>query len=390
MIKGIFIILIVSLTIGCLSTDSAKKYASSPEALVDSASVKVDVADRYIQEGKEGKVENVLVDAQEDVVRAIKILNTSLREEEVNALSSAAKNIAGALDFLINGEFDGARKQLDLATKELELAGILLLGKTDRAAPERFTVTDEEIPITYYGEVDGVYIGYQVVPHNVAKAAREAFYSYSITDDEDDLNRGLFLTEYLISVSSERGNGRFVVWENNFEWPGYALPKGWIGALSQAGCIKALMLASDATGDGRYEEFAEKAIAAFDVDVSEGGLRSVRIDGAESYDWYPEYAKSDPPYVLNGFITSVIWLGDYYTLTGNAEAKALYDEGVKSVIHFLPAYEYGNQWSYYDAAGHKSNSHYHELHVEQLAVLYDLTGDSIFRTYQDKWSSRIE
>jgi hypothetical protein len=389
-VRGIAIILVVGLTFGCVSTEQVKKYADSPEALVDSASVKVAVAYLYLQEGGGKKAEVALTDAKEDLERAIELLNTTFDEDGLAFVLKADEDIQLARTSIKNDDLDDARLLLGLARDDLLSAGTLFIGGSEPIVRERYSVSMEEIPITYYGSVDDVYIGYQSVPHNIAVAAREAFYTYHENEVKEDLERGIFLTEYLISVSSERGNGRFVVWENNFEWPVYELPNGWIGALSQAGCIKALMLAYQATGDERYNEFSEKAIEAFEVDVSEGGLRTARAYGTESYVWYPEYARSEPPYVLNGFITSVIWLREYYETTGYSKARALYEDGLKSIIHFLPSYNQDPNWSYYDAVGHNSSSHYHELHVKQMALLYDLTGDVIFRDYQEKWTSGIE
>jgi hypothetical protein len=385
-IRGVVIILIVSLALGCLSTEQATKDNRNPDALIDSARVKVEVADRYIQEGNAKKAEDALIDANEDLRRAIEILNSTLDEDILKVVLKADEDIQLARSSIKNDDLDNARSQLAVANDELMNAGILFIGRSEPVARERYTVSMEEIPVTYYGTVDGVYIGYQSVPHNIAAIAREAFYTYQQTESEDDLEKGIFLTEYIISTSSEQGGGQFVIWKNNFEWPVYELPAGWIGALSQAGCIKALMLAYQATGDERYKEYSEKAINAFEVDVSKGGLRTTRTDETGTYVWYPEYARSDPPYVLNGFITSVLWLREYYETTGYSKAGSLYEEGMKSIIHFLPSYDQDSDWSYYDAIGHNSSSHYHDLHVKQLAILFEQTGSDIFRDYQKKWS----
>jgi len=251
--------------------------------------------------------------------------------------------------------------------------------KTD--TPKKYSIVDAEVPLTYYGEVDGVGLGYQVVPHTVAYVARSSFYPYDKTGNESELERALFLTEYLISNSASRNNNTFIVWENNFPWPVYDLPAGWIGALSQAGCLKSLLLAYKATGEERYLEYGDKALQAFTVDVSQGGLLIIR----EENWWYPEYAKEEPPFVLNGFITTVLWIKDYYDGTKNPLAKELYDEGVKTLVHYVPTYDSGDGWSYYDAVEHKSSEHYHQLHVQLMGSLFNVTGEPVFLGYHEKW-----
>ncbi|MDI6655521.1 MAG: D-glucuronyl C5-epimerase family protein [Candidatus Hydrothermarchaeota archaeon] len=252
----------------------------------------------------------------------------------------------------------------------------------------KYEVIEAQIPVTYYGTVDGVYLGYQIAPHNVALKARESFYSYFKKKNKSDLERGIFLTEWLISNATSHGN--FVVWEYSYEWPPYNLSRGWTGSLAQAGCLKAIMLAYQATGDKRYLEFAEKALAAFEVEVSQGGLLVLRKENNKSYYWYPEYAKESPPFVLNGFITALIWLEEYHNTIKNPLAGELYGEGIKSLIHYLPSYDCGEGCSYYDTLQHKASKHYHKMHVEQMLSLYKLTGDIVFLEYHEKWKKEPE
>lgn len=261
------------------------------------------------------------------------------------------------------------------------LVVLVLSGCVSPMYPEKYSVTDEEIPATYYGKVDGVYLGYQIAPHNVAMKARESFYSYDKTGNESELERGLFLTEYLISNATSLDGA--VVWQYSFEWPSYGLEPGWTGALTQAGCLKVVMLAYLNTGDERYLEFGDKILAAFDMDVADGGLLFVREGG---YHWYPEYADDEPPFVLNGYITTLLWLHEYNQTTGNEHAGALFDKGLVSLIHFLPEYRNGG-WSYYDAQGHVSEEHYHSMHVSQMQSLYELTGEEIFLEYYERWGA---
>ncbi|XRO75776.1 D-glucuronyl C5-epimerase family protein [Methanocaldococcus sp. 28A] len=262
--------------------------------------------------------------------------------------------------------------------------------------PKPFTVENVAMPITYYGTIKGKYIGYQITPHNVNEEARKCFYKYFELKDNDPekaqyyLKRGLFLTEYLISQAEENTinvngtNITFIIWRYNFEFPIYNLSKGWAGSLCQAGCLKTLYLAYRATGNKRYLILADKALNAFKVPIRDGGLLKIRKLNNKSYYWYPEYASNNPPYVLNGFITSVIWIGEFANKTKNRDAYILYNEGIKSIKAFLPYYDAGD-WSYYDALGHRCNKHYEHLQRLQMLWLYNLTKDKRFLYYYNKW-----
>ncbi|MEE8358829.1 MAG: D-glucuronyl C5-epimerase family protein [Candidatus Hydrothermarchaeales archaeon] len=246
----------------------------------------------------------------------------------------------------------------------------------------KYSIVGDEIPLIYYGTVDGVYLGYQEAPHATAQVAREAFYAYEKTGNTENLSRALVLVDHLLNTTVDRRD--YMVWEYAFPWPGYSLEKGWRGSLCQAGILKSLMLAYKHTGEERYRHASQKTLNAFTVPVEEGGLLKLR----EGYAWYPEYVKETPPYVLNGFITSLIWIREYHDFTANPLAEELFNEGISSLIHFLPTYNL-EKGSYYDAIGHKATPKYHSLHVSQMKTLFGMTGDPIFQEYYLKWNESV-
>ncbi len=242
----------------------------------------------------------------------------------------------------------------------------------------KYSLVEGEIPLIYYGTVDGVYLGYQPAPHGIAQAAREAFYAYESTGNRENLSRALFLVDYLLNISVDKGD--YLIWEYTFPWPVYGLEKGWRGSLCQAGVLKALMLAYKYTGEEKYRIASEKTLKAFSVPVEEDGLLKLR----EGYYWFPEYVKESPPYVLNGFITTLLWLREYADYFNSSEAERLYQRGVEALVRFLPEYDAGG-WSYYDALGNRASAHYHRMHVWQLGAMYNLTGEEIFKKYHERW-----
>lgn len=255
----------------------------------------------------------------------------------------------------------------------------------DVIIPKKYSVIDSDIPLTYYGKIDGVEIGYQIAPHNVAMKSLEAFYKYHDTGEESYKRRGLYLADWLLANAIYKGGGTFVVWEYNYPWPPYNLKSGWTGSLNQATIIKALSFAYLYSKDLKYIEMINKSLNAFEVDVKNGGLRITREDEGIDYVWYPEYAKENPPYVLNGFITVLIRLREYYLITTDKKAEKLYLEGLESLVHYLPDYDAGEKKSYYDALGNIANNHYHEMHVAQLCSLYEYTKNPVFKEYKEKW-----
>ncbi len=251
--------------------------------------------------------------------------------------------------------------------------------------PKKYSITETDIPLTYYGNVDDVDLGYQIAPHNVAMKSLESFYQYHDTGNESYLKRGLYLADWLMEHADYRGDSTFVVWTYDYQWPPYDLKEGWTGSLNQATIIKALSFAYLYSKDEKYKQMIDKSLNAFEIDIKDGGLRILREDNGSYYVWYPEYAKENPPYVLNGFITVIIRLREYYLITTDKKAEKLYLEGLTSLEHYLPEYDARNKRSYYDALGNIANDHYHEMHVAQLDSLYQYTKNLIFKEYKEKW-----
>lgn len=250
----------------------------------------------------------------------------------------------------------------------------------------KYAVSESTVPLTYYGSVDNLFLGYQIAMHNVALKSREHFYSYFKTKNKSELEKALFYTDFMVFAATWKENGA-VILENNFYWPPYKMDKPWSGAIVQGGFIKSLMLAYQATGREEYFEIAEKALDAFRYEIEDCGLLAKRSDNGKEYYWYPEYAVEEPPFVLNGFITSLIWINEYHQETKSENAKEIYEKGLEALVHFLPYYDAGDGWSYYDAQQRRASVSYHEMHAKQMNTLYNLTGSSIFREYAEKWSA---
>lgn len=106
--------------------------------------------------------------------------------------------------------------------------------------------------------------------------------------------------------------------------------------------------------------------------------------------WYEEYAAdnagSRTSRVLNGMMFAVLAIYDYYVYTGDPAAKYLFDKGVVALRNDLPFYD-DNGYSYYDILQTPASEKYHEIHIESLQRLYDITGENVFNEYYHEWST---
>jgi D-glucuronyl C5-epimerase C-terminus len=168
------------------------------------------------------------------------------------------------------------------------------------------------------------------------------------------------LIRELIATSVVRGG--FRTWEYYFEFGGGIPP--WISGMAQATAIQALGRASQLLGEPGYLAYARSALGAFRKAPPVG----VRTTGPFGGTHYLQYSFASRLYIINAFLQSLIGLYDYAEITGDAEARRLFDAAEPEAREELPANDVGD-WSTYSYRGAESTREYHELLREFAASL---------------------
>jgi len=89
--------------------------------------------------------------------------------------------------------------------------------------------------------------------------------------------------------------------------------------------------------------------------------------------------------VLNGFIFALLGLFDFYRVNKDSESYNLWEAGIKTVEKNISRYDSG-YWSRYDLLYKRITSKsYHNIHIFQLKILYNLTGIEVFNYFSNKW-----
>ena len=244
---------------------------------------------------------------------------------------------------------------------------------------------DAGIPIVDYGYIDGIYIGKQRNPVTVCQKALEYYENY---EKGDKIQRQLFLNcaNWLVDNSTPYGN--YSILEYKFVWPIYDMTPPWRSGMAQAQALQVLIKAHNLTKDEKYLNTAKKLLNSFFYEVIEGGVTyKTSTDGW----WYEEYADDNGKVsmVLNGMMSALLGIYDYYEYTKDTAAKYLFDQGVLGLKKNLPRYD-KNGYSYYDILGHLAGEKYHDIHIWQLQRLYEITHEEIFKKYHDRWASYRE
>ena len=232
-------------------------------------------------------------------------------------------------------------------------------------------------------------IGIRYQPIGVAQYALGNFALYLDTGVNDYKSAFFAQVNWLMDNMKITSAGT-AVWEfdYNFLPRQYDLTLPWISSMAQGQIISVLLRANRLTKDQNYLDAAENALKTFHRSISEGGVAWTNDEG---FTFYEEYPSNPLSHVLNGHIFAMFGVYDFYRVTGSEDALSLFQEGVNTVKEYLPLYDTGF-WTKYDL---KSGSgcapvRYHRIHIEQLKVLYEITGEGIFNDYLQRWESYLK
>jgi hypothetical protein len=252
-------------------------------------------------------------------------------------------------------------------------------------SPAIVSLDNNGVPVVDYGYQAGKNIGKQRNPLTIAHKALAYFEEFSkrrrVSDKEFFFNCIHWLEE------SEIDNDSYSLWAYEFDATAYNASPPFFSALAQTAIMVAFERAFEITLDEHYRQIADKAMLALKVPIEQGGV--LVTDPRDGGKWYEEYAfgagRLPTPFVLNGFISTILYLNDYYIRTGSKQAKSLFDDVVIELKRHLADYDTG-YWTYYDREGHLAYD-YHYIHIDQMQKLYEITGDTVFKAYHDKWAS---
>ncbi len=159
----------------------------------------------------------------------------------------------------------------------------------------------------------------------------------------------------------------------------------WYSGLAQGQGLSLLLRAHSESGENKYLEAAEQAFISLTKPISEGG---VLFEDEERNLWIEEYLVDPPTHILNGFMWALWGVFDFWLATGRDSARQIFDRGVTTLLRNLSRFDTG-YWSLYEQSGTRlkmlASPFYHRLHIVQLRVMENLTGDRSFAEVANRW-----
>jgi len=233
-------------------------------------------------------------------------------------------------------------------------------------------------------------IGLQYNPIAIAQYGLGNYNLFRRGGDPTRRTKFFLAADWLRSHLEQNAHG-LAVWNHHFDWE-YRdrLKAPWYSALAQGQGISVLVRAHQIqnekdSGDRRYLDAAQRALAAFFQPIDKGGVAFTDESGDR---WFEEYIVSPPTHILNGFIWATWGVYDYFLATKDNSAQELFSRAVQTLLHNLDRYDLGF-WSLYEQSGTRlpmvASGFYHQLHIVQLRVMHRLTGEQTFAAVADRW-----
>lgn len=197
-----------------------------------------------------------------------------------------------------------------------------------------------------------------------------AYDLYLLNNDDFMLKKVKAVAEWAIDNQNDDGSWTTFAYEN---------PKHPFSSMAQGEAISLLIRAYLSFHDERYLKASDKALNFMLLPLDCGG--TTKYDGNDIY----FYECTEDPLILNGWIFSLWGLIDYCKFNkNNNEIKEVLNKTLISLENMLPEFDMG-YWSMYENGTRICSPFYHSLHIAQLKVMYNLTGNFIYRDFAKKF-----
>jgi heparosan-N-sulfate-glucuronate 5-epimerase len=213
-----------------------------------------------------------------------------------------------------------------------------------------------------------------IFPIAVFQYGLGAYDLYLLENKEIYLNKFRLTAEWALANQEENG-----AWSNFF----FEYPKFPYSAMAQGEGASLLIRAYKQSGKIEYLEASKKAIEFMLIPLEDGGTALFINDNV----FLQEFIHK--PTVLNGWIFALFGLFDYVKISGDHKIREYLNKTIHSIAVNLHNFDNG-YWSMYDIDKMLTSPFYHNLHIAQLEVLYDLFGVKEFKEYCDRWTGYNE
>jgi heparosan-N-sulfate-glucuronate 5-epimerase len=199
-------------------------------------------------------------------------------------------------------------------------------------------------------------------------------------------------TEPFLSVCEELRSAAVrvtggIAWPYTVRVPKYPLPRPWFSGMAQGQIASLFVRAWKMTGEESFAHLALQAVGPLLDQPAFAGLVTRTYDGPAIEECGPMKPAS---HVLNGWIFGLWGLRDVSLALDDPRCRRLAAETTECLAASLSLYDTG-WWTRYSLFPHVvtdlAKPFYHRLHVVQIEVMRDLSGEQAFARAATRWRS---
>lgn len=231
-------------------------------------------------------------------------------------------------------------------------------------------------------------------PVTVAQYALAALGAYSRTGDTRYEDRALAGAARLIELADDVDGVLWFTYRFPHTYYDVTMPVPWWSGLAQGQALSLFTrLWQRYPDDERWERAATATFRSFDGWRTLGAPWITTMD-AHGYLWFEEYAADvEPLLVINGHVFALYGLYEYARQTSDPHALDLFDGGATTIRHYIDTFRVPGDISYYCVREgycqrpEWQNASYHPIHIQQLTMLGEMTGDDTFTKAAESFSA---
>jgi hypothetical protein len=255
-----------------------------------------------------------------------------------------------------------------------------LKSNTVLAGQKKYTFDKDSIPL-YMDKGQGHYH-----PVLIAQYALPLLHTYIKTRDTSYLNYVVRLADKLISTSVNYEHALFFPYTFNFALHGCAeemMIPPWYSGMAQGQVLSLFCRLYETTHERKYKVISRKIFKSFTLLKGQSHSPWVSCVDKNGNLWLEEYPRDLPNFTLNGKVFAIYGVYDYYRITKKKKALKILCGAITTIKDNIHKFRNVNDISWYCLKHQKmpnvKSSDYHKIHVSQLYMLYDITGDEYFR-----------
>ncbi len=240
-------------------------------------------------------------------------------------------------------------------------------------------------------DTDGVIVSlwngeYHYHPWKVCDKALRYLAGYQQTSDEGYLDFVYRYARKLAEVGIREDDGIYLPYTFDFalhaggEYDIMMAP--WYSGLAQGMALSFFSRAFETIGDPYLKGIADSLFNTFFLMDAESDAWTAYVDSL-SYYWIEEYPFSPKSHVLNGFLTAIFGLHDYFLITRDERCRILFQASCTAMAEYLNDYRNPGDTSYYCLLHRSLLLSYHRLVIRQLRYMTDITSDPFFGAFAD-------